>query len=73
MFGMVLAKQLTKCPFCLEPILAGARRCKHCQADLPVVKKRWSWTTRLNTFRTGFWTGLVFCAVVAALAWLQFR
>jgi hypothetical protein len=67
---MSVAKQLQKCPFCLEPIMAGATRCKHCQADLAAAKsKKKSRLARYQTFRMGFLTGMLFSLILAILAW----
>ena len=48
---MSLAKQSTVCPYCKEPIIAGASKCKHCQSELnkPDIKK--SRLGRYKTFR----------------------
>ena len=70
---MSLAKEITKCPFCKEPIAAGAVRCKHCHADL--VKrddKKGARFARLNTFRTGFLCGVLFAVVIFVLGYFQF-
>jgi hypothetical protein len=70
---MSLAKETTKCPFCKEPIAAGAIRCKHCHADL--VKhddKKASRFARLNTFRIGFLVGILFAIVIFVLGYFQF-
>ena len=70
---MTLAKEMTKCPFCKEPIIAGALRCKHCHAELGSLKaKRKNPLARLNTFRTGFLTGVLFTLILAILAYIQF-
>lgn len=69
---MVVAKQLIKCPYCLEPIAAGATRCKHCQADLGSRKKNRLSLKKLDNFRTGFLAGVLFSIILAFLTWFQF-
>jgi hypothetical protein len=70
---MSVALQTVRCPFCREPIAAGAVRCKHCQADLTGrVDKKKSSFAQLNTFRTGFLSGILFCLILAVLAYFQF-
>jgi hypothetical protein len=70
---MAVVKQSARCPQCLEPINAGAKRCPHCQSDLaalaPVPKNRLG---RLNTFRIGFLCGVAFALIIGLLAYLQF-
>lgn len=70
---MSLAKETKRCPFCREVISASAIRCKHCHADLsdPATKTKLNGLSRLNTFRIGFLTGVLFSAILAILAWLQ--
>jgi hypothetical protein len=71
---MSIARTTEKCPYCKEPIISGAVRCKHCHADLkPVGEKKRSRLARLNTFRVGFISGLVFSIVLAILYYLQFH
>ena len=71
---MPVAKQLKKCPFCAEPINASATRCKHCHADLGGREtKKPAALKRLDSFRSGFLTGVIFCLVLAVLLYLQFR
>ena len=70
---MSLAKEMTKCPFCKEPIIAGALRCKHCHAELGSTKsKKKNPFAKLNTFRAGFLTGVLFTLVLALLIYMQF-
>jgi len=70
---MSLAKETTRCPFCKEPIAAGAIRCKHCHADLARREdKKKSFLGRYDNFRAGFIVGVVFSIVIAALAYWQF-
>lgn len=71
---MPVAKQLKKCPYCTEPINASASRCKHCHADLgaPASGKPAA-LARLDSFRTGFLSGILFCLILAVLLYLQFR
>jgi hypothetical protein len=71
---MSVAKSMTACPYCKEPIAAGATKCKHCQSDLASVsKKKRSFFARLDTFRLGFATGIVFTIIVGVLIYLQFQ
>ena len=70
---MSLAKEITKCPYCKEPIAAGAIRCKHCHADL--VKrddKKGSRLAKHDTFRIGFLCGIIFAIVIFVLGYIQF-
>ena len=70
---MSLAKEIAKCPYCKEPIAAGAIRCKHCHADL--VKrddKKGSRLAKYDTFRIGFLCGIVFAIVIFVLGYIQF-
>ena len=72
---MSVAKPLKKCPFCREPIAADAVRCKHCQADLAgsvSQETRRSPLSRLNTFRAGFLSGLLFAVVMAVVVYIHF-
>jgi hypothetical protein len=70
---MSVPKLMQKCPFCLEPIIAGATRCKNCQADLSTSANRpKAWLTTYNTFRVGFLTGLLFGLIVAILIYGHF-
>lgn len=67
---MSVAKQLQKCPFCLEPIMVGATRCKHCQTDLSASNgHKKSRLARYQTFRTGFLAGMLFSLILGTLAW----
>ena len=68
---MTLAKPLTKCPYCLEPIAAGATRCKHCQADLTAKKSKGSFA-KLDTFRAGFLVGVLFSIILGVLIYGHF-
>ncbi len=68
---------MTRCPFCKESIIAGATRCKHCQSELPARSARSDRltarvTNKLNTFRTGFLTGVVFSLIIAFLIYRTF-
>jgi len=70
---MSLAKETTKCPYCKEPIAAGAVRCKHCHADLAKRDdNKSSRFARYNTFRVGFIAGIVFAIVILVLGYFQF-
>jgi hypothetical protein len=70
---MSVAKQTVICPFCREPILAGATKCKHCQSNLAEIKeKKGSIFQKYNTFRFGFMTGVVFTIVLFILVYWQF-
>ena len=70
---MSLVKETARCPFCKEVIAAGATRCKHCHAELGGSKKKRSVLAGLNTFRTGFLTGVLFSIIVAILLYMQFN
>ena len=70
---MSVPKLMQKCPFCLEPIIAGATRCKNCQADLSSAAKRQkTWFSQYDFFRVGFLTGLLFGLIVAILIYGHF-
>ena len=69
---MSVVKEMTKCPYCLEPINARAKRCKHCHSDLTTPKSKDSLVARYNTFRFGFLVGILFSLVMAILVYLQF-
>ena len=69
---MSVAKEMTRCPLCKEPIIAGALRCKHCHAELGKQKSKKNPLTKLNTFRAGFLTGVLFSLVLAILMYMQF-
>ncbi len=70
---MSLAKESSHCPYCREPIAVGAIRCKHCHADLAGSgPQKPSPLTGLNTFRTGFLTGILFSLVITLLVYFQF-
>ena len=70
---MTVAKETVRCPFCREPIAAGALRCKHCHADLTGgAGRKKSPLAALNTFRTGFLAGVLFSLILAVLIYLQF-
>jgi hypothetical protein len=70
---MSVAQQTARCPYCREPIAVGAVRCKHCHADLAGGgRRRISRLAPLNTFRTGFLTGLLFSLILAVLVYFQF-
>jgi predicted amidophosphoribosyltransferase len=74
LFTMPLAKQLKKCPYCAEPINASATRCKHCHADLGGTSSgKPSTLARLDSFRSGFLSGILFCLILAILLYFQFR
>ena len=69
---MSLAKQTAVCPFCKEPIIAGATRCKHCQSELNKSDAKKSRFAKYNTFRSGFLVGVLFTIVVIVLGYLTF-
>lgn len=69
---MTVAKLMVKCPFCREPIIAGATKCKHCQSDLSGVSSpKNSLFSKLNTFRSGFLTGILFTLALTVLMYLH--
>lgn len=69
---MSVAYQTASCPYCKEPIARGALRCKHCHAELGKKREVSSPLAKLNSFRTGFLSGILFALVVAVLLYLQF-
>ena len=69
---MTLAKAQDKCPYCKEPIVSGALRCKHCHADLSDLHRKKSVWAKYNCFRTGFLCGVLFAVVVLVLAYFHF-
>ena len=70
---MAIAKEMTRCPLCKEPIIAGASRCRHCHADLAVTSsKKKSWFVKIDDFRHGFLTGILFTLILVVLAYFQF-
>ena len=70
---MTLAKEMTRCPLCREPIMAGASRCRHCHADLAGASaKKKSYFSKIDDFRHGFLTGILFTLIIVALAYFQF-
>ncbi len=70
--SMSVASLSEKCPYCREPIKAGATRCKHCHADLTSMPRKKSALVKYNTFRSGFLTGTLFTVIILLLVWLQF-
>ena len=66
---MSIAGQMDRCPFCREPILQGAKVCKHCHKDIPPKKKQW--LKRLDTFKFGFLMGMIFTALLVILAYIH--
>ena len=63
---------MVKCPLCKEPIVAGATRCKHCHSDLSGLSlPKSSRFSRLNTFRFGFLTGVLFTLALVLLTYLH--
>ncbi len=70
---MSVAKDMSICPYCREPINAAATKCKHCQSDLSTArKKRRSLFSQFNTFRYGFLFGVCFSIVLAVLIYIEF-
>jgi uncharacterized paraquat-inducible protein A len=66
---MTLARELKKCPACNETISNAATRCHHCHTDLPRKK---SWWAKIDNFRTGFLSGILFTLIVGLLVYLHF-
>ena len=69
---MSLTKNLEKCPYCREPIVSGAIRCRHCHADLVENSSKKSFWSQYNCFRTGFLCGVLFTIAIAVLAYFHF-
>ncbi len=69
---MSLVKNLEKCPYCRELIVAGATRCRHCHADLSEESGKKSFWAQNNCFRTGFLCGMLFTVAIAVLAYFHF-
>ncbi|MDF1545550.1 MAG: hypothetical protein P1R58_10655 [bacterium] len=69
---MSVVKLAVKCPHCKEPIIAGSTRCKHCHAELVSSTKKTSPLKKLDTFRAGFLSGLLFSLLIALIGWLHF-
>lgn len=69
---MSVARMTRRCPFCKEAINAEASRCKHCQAEIPKKSTRLSFLTHLNTFRTGFLTGILFSLILGLLGYFHY-
>ncbi len=53
--------------------MAGATRCKHCQADLKAKSNRKSLLGKYKTFRVGFLAGILFSVLVWLLIWAHFN
>jgi hypothetical protein len=71
---MSLAKETKRCPFCREVINVAAVRCKHCHADLTKQgKKKSGFFSRMNTFRTGFLSGILLSLIIAIVLFFQCR
>ncbi|RME20984.1 MAG: hypothetical protein D6800_12605 [Candidatus Zixiibacteriota bacterium] len=70
---MSLATETVRCPYCREPIHPKATRCKHCHAEIERPPEKSAFFTRLDTFRSGFIAGVIFCLILAVLAYFQFR
>lgn len=69
---MSLVTETTRCPYCREKIAVGAIRCKHCHTDLKEKKTaKPSPFARYNTFRYGFWSGIIFCIITGLLLYFQ--
>ncbi|HUV30959.1 MAG TPA: hypothetical protein VMY05_07730 [Acidobacteriota bacterium] len=68
---MAVVRETVKCPYCFEPIMAKATRCRHCHADLVSTTRKRTFGKH-NTFRTGFLAGVLFTIIMAVLIYLQF-
>ncbi len=69
---MAVAKLMVRCPLCREPIVAGATKCKHCHSDLSSLSSsRNSRFQKVNTFRLGFLTGVLFTLTLVLLTYLH--
>ena len=71
---MSLATTTDRCPHCKEPVHREATRCKHCQGTIDRPRSRWArLKKKLNTFRTGFVSGVVFATILFVLLYFQLR
>jgi len=69
---MAVPKLMVKCPLCKEPIAAGATKCKHCLSDLSDLSPtKNSWFSKINTFRIGFLSGVLFTLTLVLLTYLH--
>ena len=65
---MTVAKEMIRCPYCREPINAGAVKCKHCHSELSSPgKPSKSLLSRYDNFRTGFFSGILFSLIILVL------
>ncbi len=70
---MTITKTMGSCPYCKEPIIATATRCKHCHADLTVISKsKKSFFSRYDRFKHGFVAGIIFALAMGILVYFQF-
>lgn len=70
--AIIAKKESPKCKYCLEPVNAGAIRCKHCQADLTSGGKKKSRFAKYDNFRFGFLFGVIFTVALGVVAYFHF-
>ncbi len=70
----VATKPMKACPYCKEKIREEAVKCRYCYSELPGNKSRAKrLKNALNTFRTGFLTGVVFMLLIVILFYHHFN
>lgn len=70
---MAVLETTRACPECRERIKIGATRCKYCGAEISPKKQAGRpLSKRVNNFRFGFITGVLFTAVLVVLIYYQF-
>ena len=59
-----MARNVVECPFCKELVAKGAVRCRHCQADLKLPKKRRRRPFFLHSFMLGMYAATIFWLII---------